>query len=96
MLTLFYEKQSNYSKHLRAKQLQYMCIDFQYFLHCLALVTVNISFGRSIDIDDAMAVPGVVTFVSAKDITGSNKTGPVVYDETVFADDKVTYLIPNK
>lgn len=55
----------------------------------------DMSFGRSIDIDDAMAVPGVVTFVSAKDIPGSNKTGPAVYDETVFADDKVTYIIYN-
>lgn len=51
------------------------------------------SFDRSIDIDEAMAVPGVVAFVSAKDIPGSNKTGPVVYDETVFADGKVTYIM---
>uniref|UniRef100_A0A673LHN0 xanthine dehydrogenase n=1 Tax=Sinocyclocheilus rhinocerous TaxID=307959 RepID=A0A673LHN0_9TELE len=45
---------------------------------------------KSIDTSDAMAVPGVVAFISAKDIPGSNLTGPVVYDETVFADDKVT------
>lgn len=31
----------------------------------------------------------MVAFISAKDIPGSNMTGPVVYDETVFADDKV-------
>lgn len=53
------------------------------------------SFCRSIDIDEAMELSGVVTFVSAKDIPGSNKTGPVVYDETVFADGKVTSMIYN-
>lgn len=49
----------------------------------------RVFMGRSIDIAEAMSVPGVVTFVSAKDIPGSNKTGPVVYDETVMADEKV-------
>ncbi|KAL6478496.1 hypothetical protein MHYP_G00143310 [Metynnis hypsauchen] len=58
----------------------------------LALVTSTKAHAhiKSIDTDDAMAVPGVVTFVSAKDLPGSNKTGPAVYDETVFADNKVT------
>ena len=53
---------------------------------------MHVSSGRSIETDDAMAVPGVVTFVSAEDIPGSNKTGPAVYDETVLADDKVTFM----
>uniref|UniRef100_A0A4W4HGR1 Xanthine dehydrogenase/oxidase n=1 Tax=Electrophorus electricus TaxID=8005 RepID=A0A4W4HGR1_ELEEL len=58
----------------------------------LALVTSTKphAYIKSIDTTDAMAVPGVVTFVCAKDIPGSNKTGPVVYDETVLADEKVT------
>ncbi|XP_073682885.1 xanthine dehydrogenase/oxidase isoform X1 [Garra rufa] len=58
----------------------------------LALVTSTKAHAliKSIDTSDAMAVPGVVAFVSARDIPGSNMTGPVVYDETVFADDKVT------
>ncbi|RXN20664.1 xanthine dehydrogenase oxidase [Labeo rohita] len=58
----------------------------------LALVTSTKAHAliKSIDTSDAMAVPGVVAFVSAKDIPGSNMTGPAVYDETVFADDKVT------
>uniref|UniRef100_A0A8C1NAR3 Xanthine dehydrogenase/oxidase n=1 Tax=Cyprinus carpio TaxID=7962 RepID=A0A8C1NAR3_CYPCA len=58
----------------------------------LALVTSTKAHAliKSIDTSDAMAVPGVVAFISAKDIPGSNMTGPVVYDETVFADDKVT------
>uniref|UniRef100_A0A673NEB9 Xanthine dehydrogenase/oxidase n=1 Tax=Sinocyclocheilus rhinocerous TaxID=307959 RepID=A0A673NEB9_9TELE len=58
----------------------------------LALVTSTKAHAliKSIDTSDALAVPGVVAFISAKDIPGSNMTGPVVYDETVFADDKVT------
>uniref|UniRef100_W5NFP8 Xanthine dehydrogenase/oxidase n=1 Tax=Lepisosteus oculatus TaxID=7918 RepID=W5NFP8_LEPOC len=44
----------------------------------------------SIDTQEAMAVPGVVTFLSVKDVPGSNSTGPVIYDETVFAEDMVT------
>ncbi|KAF4083783.1 hypothetical protein AMELA_G00121330 [Ameiurus melas] len=68
------------------------CDDIPHFENelYLALVTSTKAHAyiKSIDIDDAMGVPGVVTFVSAKDIPGSNKTGPVVYDETVFADDK--------
>lgn len=47
---------------------------------------------RSIDTSDAMEVPGVVAFISAKDIPGSNLTGPVFNDETVFADDKVFFI----
>uniref|UniRef100_A0A672MV38 Xanthine dehydrogenase n=1 Tax=Sinocyclocheilus grahami TaxID=75366 RepID=A0A672MV38_SINGR len=60
----------------------------------LALVTSTKAHAliKSIDTSDAMAVPGVVAFISAKDIPGSNMTGPVVYDETVFADDKVNFL----
>uniref|UniRef100_A0A672MRH9 xanthine dehydrogenase n=1 Tax=Sinocyclocheilus grahami TaxID=75366 RepID=A0A672MRH9_SINGR len=51
----------------------------------LALVTSTKAHAliKSIDTSDAMAVPGVVAFISAKDIPGSNMTGPVVYDETV-------------
>lgn len=47
---------------------------------------------RSIDTAEALAIPGVVTFVSFKDIPGSNMTGPAVYDETVLAEDTVTSL----
>ncbi|ROL53594.1 Xanthine dehydrogenase/oxidase [Anabarilius grahami] len=58
----------------------------------LALVTSTKAHAliKFIDTSDAIAVSGVVAFISAKDIPGSNMTGPVVYDETVFADDKVT------
>lgn len=54
---------------------------------------VNDVVGRSIDTSEAMDIPGVVTFISAKDVQGSNMTGPAVYDETVFADDKVLFIL---
>uniref|UniRef100_A0A8C2DPD9 xanthine dehydrogenase n=1 Tax=Cyprinus carpio TaxID=7962 RepID=A0A8C2DPD9_CYPCA len=46
----------------------------------LALVTSTKAHAliKSIDTSDAMAVPGVVAFISAKDIPGSNMTGPVI------------------
>ncbi|XP_066551006.1 xanthine dehydrogenase/oxidase [Amia ocellicauda] len=58
----------------------------------LALVTSTKAHAEilSIDIKETMAVPGVVSFLSAENIPGSNMTGPAVYDETVFAEDKVT------
>nr|XP_055027656.1 xanthine dehydrogenase/oxidase isoform X1 [Misgurnus anguillicaudatus] len=58
----------------------------------LALVTSTKAHAliKSIDTSEAMDIPGVVTFISAKDVKGSNMTGPAVYDETVFADNKVT------
>ncbi|XP_069035574.1 xanthine dehydrogenase/oxidase [Lepisosteus oculatus] len=58
----------------------------------LTLVTSTKACARiiSIDTQEAMAVPGVVTFLSVKDVPGSNSTGPVIYDETVFAEDMVT------
>uniref|UniRef100_A0A8C2DYI3 xanthine dehydrogenase n=1 Tax=Cyprinus carpio TaxID=7962 RepID=A0A8C2DYI3_CYPCA len=51
----------------------------------LALVTSTKAHAliKSIDTSDAMEVPGVVAFISAKDIPGSNLTGPVFNDETV-------------
>uniref|UniRef100_A0A3B3RQ69 Xanthine dehydrogenase/oxidase n=1 Tax=Paramormyrops kingsleyae TaxID=1676925 RepID=A0A3B3RQ69_9TELE len=58
----------------------------------LVLVTSTTAHGQilSIDSEEAMSSPGVVTFLTAKDIPGSNQTGPAVYDETVLADGMVT------
>uniref|UniRef100_A0A8C9SVW9 Xanthine dehydrogenase/oxidase n=1 Tax=Scleropages formosus TaxID=113540 RepID=A0A8C9SVW9_SCLFO len=58
----------------------------------LALVTSTKAhaFIENIDTKEAMCVPGVVAFLTAKDIPGSNRTGPAVYDETVLAEDMVT------
>ncbi|XP_051780208.1 xanthine dehydrogenase/oxidase isoform X1 [Erpetoichthys calabaricus] len=60
----------------------------------LALVTSTKAHAKilSIDTTEALKLPGVVCFVSAKDISGSNATGPVFQDETVFADDEVTCI----
>uniref|UniRef100_A0A8L0DPJ2 Xanthine dehydrogenase/oxidase n=1 Tax=Oncorhynchus mykiss TaxID=8022 RepID=A0A8L0DPJ2_ONCMY len=57
---------------------------------CLITSTKAHATIQSIDTAEAESMPGVVTCVFAKDIPGSNMTGPIVYDETVLADDTVT------
>ncbi|TSO67446.1 Xanthine dehydrogenase/oxidase [Bagarius yarrelli] len=70
------------------------CDDIPHFENelYLALVTSTKAHAiiKSIDTDEAMALPGVVTFVSASDVPGQNNTGPVFHDDTVFANEKVT------
>lgn len=44
----------------------------------------------SVDATAALAMPGVVGFYSAKDVPGSNETGPIFKDEEIFASAKVT------
>lgn len=44
----------------------------------------------SVDPSDALSMPGVKSFVGANDVPGHNSTGPVIFDEEVFASDKVT------
>ncbi|XP_051880287.1 xanthine dehydrogenase/oxidase-like [Pristis pectinata] len=58
----------------------------------LALVTSTEAHAQisSIDTSQALKVPGVTCFLTAKDIPGSNVTGHIAMDETVFADDVVT------
>ncbi|KAM7375600.1 hypothetical protein PAMA_014620 [Pampus argenteus] len=58
----------------------------------LALITSSKAHARilSIDVAAAQSMPGVVCCVFADDIPGSNATGPIAYDETVFADRQVT------
>jgi hypothetical protein len=47
---------------------------------------------RSIDASAALAMPGVVSFISAKDITPAQNTwGPEVQDEEIFASTSVSY-----
>lgn len=46
----------------------------------------------SIDTSAAECLPGVVCCVFADDIPGSNATGPIEYDETVFAHHQVCFL----
>jgi xanthine dehydrogenase/oxidase len=45
----------------------------------------------SIDATAALALAGVHSFVSARDVPGSNKFGPIVADEPVFASDVVSH-----
>jgi len=44
---------------------------------------------RRIDASDALTMPGVVAFISAKDIPGENNIGPVYHDEELFASEYV-------
>lgn len=44
----------------------------------------------SVDSAEARSMPGVVDVLFAEDVPGSNWTGPIVYDETVFAQGEVT------
>lgn len=44
----------------------------------------------SIDAAAALAMPGVEAFYSAKDVPGSNATGPIFKDEEIFAASEVT------
>uniref|UniRef100_A0A8C7F8D3 Xanthine dehydrogenase n=1 Tax=Oncorhynchus kisutch TaxID=8019 RepID=A0A8C7F8D3_ONCKI len=50
---------------------------------CLITSTKAHATIQSIDTAEAESMPGVVTCVFAKDVPGSNMTGPIVYDETV-------------
>ena len=63
----------------------------------LALVTSSKAHARILKVDPskALAMPGVVTYIDHQDIPerGSNTTGHVVHDETVFATDKVNSLM---
>ncbi|XP_029378509.1 xanthine dehydrogenase/oxidase [Echeneis naucrates] len=58
----------------------------------LSLITSSKAHARIISIDTSAAerLPGVICCVFAADIPGSNATGPIEYDETVFADSQVT------
>ncbi|XP_062236272.1 xanthine dehydrogenase/oxidase [Platichthys flesus] len=58
----------------------------------LSLITSSKAHARIISIDTSAAesLPGVVCCVLAEDVPGCNVSGPVVYDETVLADQQVT------
>ncbi|MDB4945395.1 MAG: putative xanthine dehydrogenase [Labilithrix sp.] len=52
--------------------------------HASALVT-------SVDVTDALAMPGVVTILTAKDVPGMNDVGAVRHDEPLYAETEVLY-----
>ena len=57
----------------------------------LALVISSKAHARliSVDASDALQMPGVVDFISHKDVLGENCFGSIVPDQTIFAVDKV-------
>ena len=50
------------------------------------------AFCRSVDPSEALHMPGVRTYIGADDVPGSNRTGAVIYDEELFATEKVILL----
>lgn len=46
-------------------------------------------FDSAVDASEALHLPGVKTYVGADDVPGHNATGPVIFDEEVFASEKV-------
>ncbi|XP_043916138.1 xanthine dehydrogenase/oxidase-like [Protopterus annectens] len=70
------------------------CDDIPHFENELYLAVVTSTKAHAkiiaIDAEEALKMPGVICFISAKDVPGSNATGHTVYDETVFAEDLVT------
>eukprot|EP01128_Nolandella_sp_AFSM9_P010357 TRINITY_DN7138_c0_g1_i1.p1 TRINITY_DN7138_c0_g1~~TRINITY_DN7138_c0_g1_i1.p1 ORF type:complete len:1292 (-),score=300.19 TRINITY_DN7138_c0_g1_i1:42-3917(-) len=46
----------------------------------------------SIDASEALAIEGVVDFISAKDIPGKNQVGPVFKDDELFATEEVQFV----
>ena len=50
------------------------------------------AFCRSVDPSEAVHMPGVRTYIGADDVPGSNRTGAVIYDEELFATEKVILL----
>ena len=57
-------------------------------------MVVNLSYVfivcyRGVDPSEALRLPGVKTYVGVDDVPGHNATGPVLFDEEVFASEKV-------
>ena len=46
----------------------------------------------SIDIDDALQLPGVVGIYTAKDLPGNNTWGPIFHDEPFLVEKEISYL----
>ena len=50
------------------------------------------AFCRSVDPSEALHMPGVRAYIGADDVPDSNRTGAVIYDEELFATEKVILL----
>src|SRR5256885_189044 len=57
-------------------------------------VAAPVAHGRliSLDISEAAKAPGVVAVITAKDIPGHNKFGPIIADEHLLVDEDVMFL----
>jgi xanthine dehydrogenase molybdopterin-binding subunit B len=71
------------------KNLLYIIADEKY----LAFVTSQRAHAKIISVDSSEAVklPGVVDFISYKDIPGQNRWGGAFDDEEIFASEKVSF-----
>jgi xanthine dehydrogenase large subunit len=47
---------------------------------------------KSIDFEDVLSAPGVVTVITANDIVGVNDCGPIISDDPILADGLVQYI----
>src|SRR4051812_18311080 len=57
-------------------------------------VGAPVAHGRllSLDISEAAKSPGVVAIITAADIPGHNKFGPIIADEHLLVDDEILFL----
>lgn len=47
---------------------------------------------RGVDPSEAVRQPGVKRYVDVDDVPGRNATGPVIFDEEIFASEKVCFF----
>lgn len=48
---------------------------------------------RGVDPSEALRQPGVKRYVDVDDVPGRNATGPVIFDEEIFASEKVCFFL---
>lgn len=48
---------------------------------------------RGVDPSEALRQPGVIRYVDVDDVPGRNATGPVIFDEEIFASEKVPFFL---
>ena len=63
-------------------------IALEYGIDACLLLILN----RAVDPSEALKLPGVKTYIGADDVPGHNATGPVIFDEEVFASEKVILI----
>ena len=58
------------------------------------IVPAPVAHGRlkSINLDEARKIPGVIAILTAKDVTAHNMFGPVVHDEALIVEDEIMFI----